>query len=34
MKCYDRKQIEKLLDFIDKDLHDVKIVFHPGEPSI
>lgn len=34
VKCYDRKQIEKLLDFIDKDLHDVTIVFHPGEPSI
>lgn len=29
VKCYDRKQIEKLLDFIDKEPRDVKIVLHP-----
>lgn len=34
VKCYDRRQIEILLDFIDKEPNDVKIVFHPHEPSI
>lgn len=34
VKCYDRKQIEKLLEFIDKEPHNVEIVFHPGKRSI
>lgn len=34
VKCYCRKQIEKLLDFIEKEPKDVKIVLHPHKPSI
>lgn len=34
VKCYDRSQIEKLLDFIDKEPSDVKIVLHPHHKSI